>query len=596
MKLKIKRIIKILKLFREAFGEYKLRIGILVVIGFTGGLFEGIGLNALVTLFSFATGEEVQGVDFISKFIKKAFSLAHVDFNITYLLIFIVILFLLRAVVLFIGTYVKIKITSDYEKNTRTLLFQKTINSSWPYLLSQKTGHLEKTLSVEIEGVMGLLSTLSASILTVTTMLVYLLIAFNISPLITVITFSFGVVTLLVFIPIVLKIKKIVSVFRKINRSVAHLINESMSGIKTIKAMSVGQQIVDIGNRKFLLLRDLRIKRFLISAIPTLFIQPISLILILVLFSVSYKTSNFNLPAFIVVVYLIQKIFVYVQSMQGNLNKISSAIPYLEGILKYQHDITKWKEVDERGAPVQFNDSLSLKNVSFAYKTGTKTVLEDINFEIKKGEFIGLISPSGSGKTTIVDLILRLLAPTSGEIFLDGVAISDIDAHSFRRSIGYVSQDIYLINDTVSNNIRFYDSSIGDIEIRRAAKMANIENVIGELPDGFETIIGERGVILSAGQRQRIIIARVLARKPQLLILDEATSALDNESEFEIQKSIEGLKGKTTVLVIAHRLGTVLNCDKLLVLQDGKITEKGTPQELLNKKDSYFFKMYNIRK
>jgi ABC-type multidrug transport system fused ATPase/permease subunit len=215
-----------------------------------------------------------------------------------------------------------------------------------------------------------------------------------------------------------------------------------------------------------------------------------------------------------------------------------------------------------------------------------------VNFSISRGEMVGLIGPSGAGKTTIVDLVLRLFNPTSGEILLDGKNIRKIKLKDWRKNIGYVSQDIFLINDTIANNIKFYDDSISDKEIEEAAKSANIYDFIQNCPEKFETNIGERGIMLSVGQRQRIIIARVLARQPKFLLLDEATSALDNESELKIKESIDGLKGKVPVFIIAHRLSTVMNCDKVLAIENGKIIEQGEPKKLLNDKKSYFYQIY----
>jgi ATP-binding cassette subfamily B protein/subfamily B ATP-binding cassette protein MsbA len=209
---------------------------------------------------------------------------------------------------------------------------------------------------------------------------------------------------------------------------------------------------------------------------------------------------------------------------------------------------------------------------------------------------VGLIGPSGAGKTTIVDLVLRLFELNKGEILIDGINISQIDIAQWRKNIGYVSQDIFLINDTIANNIKFYDESIIEKDIEEAARMANIYDFIQGCPEKFSTIIGERGVLLSAGQRQRIIIARILARQPKILILDEATSALDNESEKQIQRVIENLKNRITVFAIAHRLSTLINSDRLLVLENGKIIESGRPRELLGNKSSYFYKVYYIKK
>jgi len=208
---------------------------------------------------------------------------------------------------------------------------------------------------------------------------------------------------------------------------------------------------------------------------------------------------------------------------------------------------------------------------------------------------VGLIGPSGGGKTTIVDIILRLFNPTKGEVLLDGKNINEINLHKWRRNIGYVSQDIFIKNDTIANNIKFYNNSISNAEVEKAAKMANIHRFIQSCPEKYETVIGERGLFISAGQRQRIVIARILARQPKILVLDEATSALDNESEVQIQQVIENLKNKVTVLLIAHRLSTVKNCTKLFILQNGVIKEQGSPEKLLADEKSYFYKVSNIK-
>lgn len=597
MKIKIKdnRIRTIIRLSRQAFGRYKLQIIILTILGFLGGLLEGIGINALIPLFSFVVGNGEGGDDIISQSIEKVFLYFNVTFSLKYLLIFICLLFVFKAVVLLFFSYIRTKITADYEEQTRSELFKRTLNADWPYLLNQKLGHLENVLTVDVLRSANLLEQISNTIMILSSLLVYIFVAINISVYITLITLILGGILFLIFKPLIYKTRVFSHQTERMNKTVAHYVNENVLGMKAVKIMFVSDKVAEIGKKYFNKLKQLRIKVFLASSIHSSSSQPLSLIFICGVFAISYKSPDFNFAVLVAVIYLIQKIFAYIQQMQASLHGFSGATPFLKSVLSYQEKAVKNKERIYGSAGFEFNNKLEFKGVNFSYLP-EKEVLSRINFSIKKGEMAGLIGPSGSGKTTIVDLVLRLFSPGGGSILLDGKDISKISMKEWRKNIGYVSQDIFLMNDTIANNIKFYDDSITDKDIEKAAKMANIYDVIQNCSDKFSTIIGERGVLLSAGQRQRIIIARVLARKPKLLILDEATSALDNESEVKIQKVIENLKGKITVFVIAHRLSTVINSDKLLVIENGKIIEQGEPSKLLKDKNSYFHRVYNIRK
>ena len=282
------------------------------------------------------------------------------------------------------------------------------------------------------------------------------------------------------------------------------------------------------------------------------------------------------------------------QSIQGKLGGINEAAPFLKTILNYEEQADRYAESGgAKSGKLNFDNILEFKNIKFTYNE-REEILSGLDFYVKKGEMVGLIGPSGAGKTTIVDLILKLFTPSAGQILLDGKSIAEINTKSWRENIGYVAQDIFLLSDTIENNIKFYDSSVSEQDMVSATKIANIYDLIQKQPDKFLTVVGERGVKLSAGQRQRIVLARALVRKPKILILDEATSALDNESEALIQNALENLKKKITILVIAHRLSTVMNCDRLIALENGKIVEQGSPQNLLKDESSYFYKTYNI--
>ena len=231
-------------------------------------------------------------------------------------------------------------------------------------------------------------------------------------------------------------------------------------------------------------------------------------------------------------------------------------------------------------------ESLAFESVSFAYEE--EPVLRDVSFTAKRGEIIALVGASGAGKSTLVDLIPRFYEPTAGSIRLDGVDTRDITLASLRGLTGIVSQDTVLFNDTVRNNIAYGAAQrFTDAQVEAAARAANAHTFITELPEGYATVLGERGTRLSGGQRQRIAIARALLSDPPILILDEATSALDTESERLVQEAIDRLLAGRTVFVIAHRLSTVVHADQILVLDRGEIIERGTHAELLARRGLY---------
>ena len=239
------------------------------------------------------------------------------------------------------------------------------------------------------------------------------------------------------------------------------------------------------------------------------------------------------------------------------------------------------EEPADDGQPLPFDDVISVEGASFRYPEGDGLVLKDIDLVLRKGQSLGLVGPSGSGKTTLVDIILGLLAPLSGRVTVDGADISK-SARAWRRQIGYVPQFISIIDDTLRRNVAFglNDDKIDEGKLQKALRLAQLDDLVNELPDGLETRLGERGARLSGGQRQRVGIARALYRNPEVLILDEATSSLDSETEHEINNAIERLSGEKTLIIIAHRLSTVRKCNHLAYLREGRLVDIGSFDEL----------------
>jgi subfamily B ATP-binding cassette protein MsbA len=251
-------------------------------------------------------------------------------------------------------------------------------------------------------------------------------------------------------------------------------------------------------------------------------------------------------------------------------------------------------EVDPPTArPASFTRDIVYEKVRFRYGED-RDVLHEVSFTLRRGEVVALVGPSGSGKTTLVEMLPRLHDPTSGSVKLDGTPLTELTRPSLRALMGMVSQDTVLLNDTVRNNITFGHAGATDAQVEAAARAANAHEFITQLPDGYATMLGERGGRLSGGQRQRVAIARALLRDPPILLLDEATSALDTESERLVQEAIDRLMQDRTALVIAHRLATVRDADRILVLEEGKIVEQGTHDELFQRGGLYR-KLYDLQ-
>jgi ABC-type multidrug transport system fused ATPase/permease subunit len=245
----------------------------------------------------------------------------------------------------------------------------------------------------------------------------------------------------------------------------------------------------------------------------------------------------------------------------------------------------------ESSEMINFEEKITLMNIFYSYPNSNKNALDNISYTISSKTTIGIVGTTGSGKTTLVDLILGLLEPEKGILKIDEIEITKKNIKSWQKNIGYVPQQIYLSDDTIASNIAFGENprDINMEAIKRAAIVANLYDFIqNELPEKFETKVGERGVRLSGGQRQRIGIARALYHNPKLLILDEATSALDNLTELAVMDAVHNLNKEITIIIIAHRLSTIKDCDEIILIDSGKIVDRGSYNDLKN--NSSFFK------
>lgn len=595
MSMGLKQIKELFSVSNKTYYGYRKNFVYLALLGFFNGLLGVLGVTTLIPLFTFLTGVENTEASRVVEYTQGLLNMFGVEFGLVQIMVFIVTLFMIKAVILVGYSYLFSYILLKYEEGARSRLFISMAEADWQYLIGQKLGHLETLLQINIEQSSRFLEYGSRAIIGTTNLVAYFIISLTISYKISLVIMVAGLFAIVVLRPLTVRIRKNASQLELLNRDMAHFINESVLDMKSVKAAHLTQTITQRALKTFASIRQKRFVVRLYNLLAGVLIEPLSVLVVVSVFYFYYISGSFDLVMLIAVIYIIRQMFLFLMQTQSQFRYMYEGLPYMQKILDFEKLSLNNKEKDTGAKKFKFQQSLEMKGVGFTYKGGEKEVLSNLNVHLKKGDMVGIVGPSGSGKTTLVDLLLGLFVPVKGDIFLDGVNAKDISLGSWREKIGYVSQDIFLINDTIRNNIRYYNKDITDEQIYEASKKAQIYDFIKGLPEGFNTMVGERGALLSGGQRQRVGIARALARNPEILIFDEATSSLDTRSEKKIQEAIEKLKGDVTIIAIAHRLSTVRNSDKLVVLKDGGIVEQGKPEELLKDKTSYFFKSYHLR-
>lgn len=369
-------------------------------------------------------------------------------------------------------------------------------------------------------------------------------------------------------------------------------IQESLETIKELKAYNYEEKYLMGLNKKIKNVESALIRTELITGtivISGSMILKLGIVSVMLVGSLLLVNNEISLLVFIA--YLIAAAFLYLP-IQGSLE-------FLAEIFMSSVKINRMKKIENQaiqdGTTDYSNDGydIEFKNVDFSYKND-KDVLKNINFVAKQGEVTALIGPSGGGKSTISKLAARFWDASSGKITIGGVDLTTIDSEALLKNYAIVFQDVILFNNTVKENIRIGLHGVSDEDVYRVAKLARCDEFVKDLPNGYDTLIGENGSLLSGGERQRISIARALLKDAPIILLDEATASLDVENESEIQKALSELIKNKTVIVIAHRMRTIANADKIVVLKEGEIFEQGKPEELI-KKDGLYKKMVDIQ-
>jgi len=487
-------------------------------------------------------------------------------------------------------TIFKTKYAVCYDLAVETI--KDFLNASWYFFSSGKQGTLLNTFNREMTVVGNAFSAVARYYATLIQIAVFLLIPFYLSWQITsvVLISSIGfAVPLLLFGKISYRLgEKNTSTGNEFNK----VMQECLSSVKIILGYSNQNKVIKDLKRTYHAHTQATIKSQTLSTAIHISYYPLGLLVLVIGLFLARKTS-LPLSETAVLFYSIARIIPLIGQTASFKNDLDNFFPSYEQILRLRSRARDLKQSSGSKNFTGFKNKITIENISFAYPNN-ELVLKNVSIQIPKGKMVAIVGDSGSGKSTLLDLIMFFYDPVEGGIFIDSENLREFNAKSYRRCIGYVPQESVLFNMSVKDNLLWSKEDATDTEIKFACQQAYADQFIEQLPQGYDTIVGDRGVRLSGGQVQRITLARAILRNPQLLILDEATSALDTHSERLIQQAIDNIAKKATVIVVAHRLSTIKNAHYVYVLKEGRVVEEGEYSKL-TKKEGHFNKMVKLQ-
>ncbi|BAT55815.1 ABC transporter related [Nostoc sp. NIES-3756] len=575
---------------------YPWAIPVIVILGTLSSFFEGIGISLFIPLLQSLDNSSLTTGN--NNFLVNALNQIFIDVSPNNRLIIIAIAIVtsisIKNLLIYGNSILFAWFNSRIGHYLRSRIFHQLLSISYSFLEGNESGKMMNTLASETWRTGQALSAFISLIITSCTISVFTILLLLLSWQLTLLVV---IIMALISISIQLLTRRVKYLGQQAvesNAALATRMWEGLAGMKVIRAFGredYEQERFDIVSRK---VRSTFFKLDVLSAS----VNPISevlsavlLVCILVITLLQDKSSLPRLLTFIFILYRLQPQVKQLDSTRVSLITLSSAV---DDVMSLLNDADKPYIRSGNISLNKFKKGIYFESVSFAYNATDKPAVQDISLFIPQGKTTAIVGPSGAGKSTIIGLICRFYNLEIGEIYIDDYPLKELNLHDWREQIAIVSQDVHMFSTTVLANIAYGRLDATEEEVIAAAKLANAHQFISELPQGYDTKVGDRGVRLSGGQRQRIALARAIVRNPEILILDEATNALDSISEHLIQEALNTLSDNRTVIVIAHRLATIEQADKIIVLNAGQVVEQGNLQDLL-KLNGLFAQLYDLQ-
>ncbi len=560
----------------------KYKIALLLCIMVAGSFLELLGVAVFQPFVNIIMmPDSIQENPYLAR-IYQMFGCSTTESFLTVVALGIIVIYVVKNVYLWVEQNLIMKFTYGMQQKLSTRLLTTYLSEPYTFHLNKNIAELQRSMQ-EDTGLFTqvLMHTLQliAEVVVCIVLGVYL---FTVSNSITVVIVGLLILCVVLFTKITKRFTEQLGKEAQVYKGKLYQwVNQSLGGVKEVKVLNREEFFVSSYKKYYgLYIKGVRINR-LLSITPKYMVEAVCMtgLLIAIIIKLNFghgELENFipQLATFAVAAF---RLLPSVGRINEHVNNILYAVPSVDliyGDLKGIEDYQESKG-EEEGKEWSFEHGITAKHITYAYPNTDTNVLEDANCVIPKGKTVAFIGSSGAGKTTMADIILGLLAPQRGKILVDDIDVFK-NLTMWHHQIGYIPQVIYLSDDTIRNNIAFgiHEDQIDEEAVRTALKKAQLAEFVDTLPDGLDTIVGDRGVRLSGGQRQRIGIARALYHDPEILVLDEATSALDNETETAVMEAIESLQGSKTMIIIAHRLTTIQNADIIYEVGDGKVTER----------------------